>query len=422
MIESLNQTPNMRERMRTLEESPLDPADKLTLAYLLLIPQKTGALLARAEGIRDEPPSEKQQKDFEKEWGTLRTTLNAMHVPYLIDRPLGVQEGVYRYRIVAAKKERDLQAIRKLINAEETEQIATEQGRLMGYPATAVAAYRTSDAMGTKSDIPKEEMARLHAEHLLPFLPFKLSRTHYREELNRVRLWQRLIRVHCPQLYTEIIERDKREQSIQSIRDAMRNWFDAAGYGIESGIAETVAVLNVAGLLTRASCEGHVNKGIPSPWIDLGSIDAPEWQFIGEKEIYEDVALEFGIPLEDVTHSENDEAYNRAIKLVNEADLSETPEYQAWDLQRTKICEHMAELIEEYRAEAKPTSGFNPALHHDRFTIGVDIDPFNTPRWDTMTEQGVENQKNLLVKRQDAMHAFTEWLREQYLRHGKLLT
>ncbi len=49
---------------------------------------------------------------------------------------------------------------------------------------------------------------------------------------------------------------------------------DGLGLGIDSGIKETVALLNLAGVQTTASCEGHINWGVPYPWIDVGNPDA----------------------------------------------------------------------------------------------------------------------------------------------------
>ena len=204
--------------MQILENSRLPLSEKLILAYLLVVPQKAGALFARAEGVGDEPPDKAQRNVFEQEWSDINKTLTAMHVPYFVDRPLGVEEGIYRYRIIAAKKGPDLEAIRGLVTADETEEAATKLGRLMGYPETAVATYRTADALDVETDLPPQEVARLRAEHVLPFVIFKLSRTHYREELNRVRIWQRLVRTHCPKLYGEIIS-DYEEFSRQSIDD-----------------------------------------------------------------------------------------------------------------------------------------------------------------------------------------------------------
>jgi hypothetical protein len=48
---------------------------------------------------------------------------------------------------------------------------------------------------------------------------------------------------------------------------------DGIGTGIDPGIKETVAVLQLLGVYTRQSCEGHLDHGIAAPWIDLESPD-----------------------------------------------------------------------------------------------------------------------------------------------------
>lgn len=44
---------------------------------------------------------------------------------------------------------------------------------------------------------------------------------------------------------------------------------DKLGKKIDTGIFETVVTLNMAGIATRASCQGHLDWGLPYPWIDL---------------------------------------------------------------------------------------------------------------------------------------------------------
>ncbi|MBI4094084.1 hypothetical protein HY417_03920 [Candidatus Kaiserbacteria bacterium] len=203
MIESSNRPLSLRDRTRILDDSPLHPLDKLEIAYLLLNPLKHGSFFQRSEGVGDEPPTEMQKQAFEQEWTDIRLTLSKLRVPYIVDRPLRVDEGFYRYRIIAAKKANDLQLLHDLVNAEETPEVAALSGKMMGYPATAIASYRASDAVDVK-DLPGEEVEKLRAEKLLPFVQFALSRGHYREELGRVRIWQRLVRVHCPILFSEL--------------------------------------------------------------------------------------------------------------------------------------------------------------------------------------------------------------------------
>jgi len=48
-----------------------------------------------------------------------------------------------------------------------------------------------------------------------------------------------------------------------------RRVVDKLGKKIDEGIFDTVVALNMAGVTTRASCEGHLDWGVPHPWIDI---------------------------------------------------------------------------------------------------------------------------------------------------------
>jgi hypothetical protein len=42
---------------------------------------------------------------------------------------------------------------------------------------------------------------------------------------------------------------------------------DKLGKEIDTGILDTVVVLNMVGATTTASCEGHLDWGLPFPWV-----------------------------------------------------------------------------------------------------------------------------------------------------------
>jgi hypothetical protein len=48
---------------------------------------------------------------------------------------------------------------------------------------------------------------------------------------------------------------------------------DGLGKGLDPHIKETVAVLQLLGVHTQASCEGHLDLGLAAPWIDIQSPD-----------------------------------------------------------------------------------------------------------------------------------------------------
>jgi hypothetical protein len=54
----------------------------------------------------------------------------------------------------------------------------------------------------------------------------------------------------------------------------MQQVTDRLGKGIDPGIFESVVVLNALHLSTQQSCEGHVGRGRPAPWITFTSPEA----------------------------------------------------------------------------------------------------------------------------------------------------
>lgn len=59
------------------------------------------------------------------------------------------------------------------------------------------------------------------------------------------------------------------EQAYQEMRARVLTWTDSLGAPIDAGIVELVVVLNLRGLQTFQSCEGHLDHGSPYPWITL---------------------------------------------------------------------------------------------------------------------------------------------------------
>src|SRR6185503_12102976 len=116
----------------------------------------------------------------------LKKLLETLNMPYLEDEPLGVHDGFYGYRFIAAKYEKDLPELQRLVRERETKENATKLGEYMGFPATAIAAYGTAGALDVDTDLPPDEAEKLANENLRPFAILKLSKAHYKDELNRI--------------------------------------------------------------------------------------------------------------------------------------------------------------------------------------------------------------------------------------------
>ena len=66
--------------------------------------------------------------------------------------------------------------------------------------------------------------------------------------------------------------------------------------GIEDGIKETVVGLNVFGIETVNSCEGHFNHGRIAPWVSIEKWESkPQERYIGQKEFEQQVYERLGV-------------------------------------------------------------------------------------------------------------------------------
>jgi hypothetical protein len=59
------------------------------------------------------------------------------------------------------------------------------------------------------------------------------------------------------------------EQSYQKMHKRVSLLTDDIGTPIDQGILETVVMLNLLGLHTFQSCEGHLDHGYPYPWVTI---------------------------------------------------------------------------------------------------------------------------------------------------------
>ena len=57
---------------------------------------------------------------------------------------------------------------------------------------------------------------------------------------------------------------EQKSREIDGIKDKL-------GKGIDGGIKETVIALQLFGINTTQSCEGHLNWGIAAPWVEVAA-------------------------------------------------------------------------------------------------------------------------------------------------------
>ena len=143
------------------------------------------------------------------------------------------------------------------------------------------------------------------------------------------------------------LSRPEKEARLQTLRREIDSWGDGLGYRMDERIKDAVAIFNVMGLTTSASCEGHYDEeGFPAPWIDVQALDEPKWRFEHEEEIYEKVARKYKIPVEDVLRMRNKKAWKLAVRLSDREE--ETAEFKKWHEENEKLFMKMESLLQEF--------------------------------------------------------------------------
>lgn len=69
-----------------------------------------------------------------------------------------------------------------------------------------------------------------------------------------------------------------KQQQWNRTREKFRKVTDKLGCSIDEGILETVIVLNLLGLRTTQSCEGHLDRAVAAPWVDIEPPTTNEWE------------------------------------------------------------------------------------------------------------------------------------------------
>jgi hypothetical protein len=81
-------------------------------------------------------------------------------------------------------------------------------------------------------------------------------------------LFNILIFVLSITLYAEQVNPTKQEMW-DTMSAEVSHWIDGIGCHIDKEIKDTVIALNLMGIETTGSCEGHLDRGFAYPWIDI---------------------------------------------------------------------------------------------------------------------------------------------------------
>lgn len=170
--------------------------------------------------------------------------------------------------------------------------------------------------------------------------------------------------------------------------DALR---DKIGKPVDRGIRETVAILQLLGLHTRQSCEGHIGWGLAAPWVQLYVPEA-------EKLLREIIPLENRLQELDEENKEFDRVLHERNQLQEQEGRYEA---HAWAI--------LFSFLDKFYCRYPAASYEHHIVLHinGRLTIqGLLLQP----------GRDAATQALKLQEYQEEMRRFTQFLKEQFLR------
>ena len=162
-----------------------------------------------------------------------------------------------------------------------------------------------------------------------------------------------------PELLNQNLDSWPAESGEESIKEREEYWKedenvlgdsrDALGMPIDNGIIKTVVALNVMGLSSDGSCEGHLDRGYPYPWVDIQNLNEPK-RFKGESEgeMEERIAKKYGIDVDNIYTDVGEKCGARQEVHDWWNKKEETDEYKEWREENKKLQDSAEELLAEF--------------------------------------------------------------------------
>jgi hypothetical protein len=188
---------------------------------------------------------------------------------------------------------------------------------------------------------------------------------------------------------------------------------DTLGMPIDEGIKEAVIMFNAVGLNTTASCEGHLDHGIPAPWVHVAALNEPKEQFIGEKEIFRKVARKYNLKVEEVRRGYNIEALEEAGREIVKNE--ETKEYKRWRKENKKLLKKAKKFLNEFYKNRKVKPDMKLTIEifgDDSFRIHNGGKYYKSVK--DLSAKEKKKVEKMLEKFREEMNAFTEFLKSKY--------
>ncbi len=192
-----------KEKIELIENLPLDCQNKMELMLLYLGEQPVAWVEVCSRVYKNEEKDEvlNQQLGFLKE--QIVGALEKIGFVYQIEEFKIKEEKKYNlgYDFLVSKNPKNLSRLLEVSKKKDYKEI----GLAYGYPESACEAFVNETCIEYK-EIPKEEKEKLIKEGTFKFVTFRLSQSHWKEEIELIKRWQQRIKETSSRLYEEILK------------------------------------------------------------------------------------------------------------------------------------------------------------------------------------------------------------------------
>jgi hypothetical protein len=188
------------------------------------------------------------------------------------------------------------------------------------------------------------------------------------------------------------------EDILAALDNRLDSITDGLGLEIDPSIRDAVKYLLANGFHTTQSCEGHIDRGMPYPWVDIGTLldDDEAFQALSKKITYDEATD----TQTNTQTSEEKELYEQKRNMAMEAN--------ALEVQR------MRDLLSEFYSTSD--SAVKLTLQKKGWNR-TRLQPENVPGDEEELREKLspEEIENKLKKYQAEMNRFTEFLKDKFV-------
>jgi hypothetical protein len=191
----------------------------------------------------------------------------------------------------------------------------------------------------------------------------------------------------------------------------VNHWVDGIGHPIDKEIKETVIALNLLGIKTTASCEGHADHGTLYPWVDINNITPEiekiiqEFSDIQEQFLNEEIRLKTKYPslsfkdLYEITEAKKLKKLNNKRHSIIES-LTRA---------RVNCLEPLNQLLSEFYQNRK-------SIYDNILIVSRDsLCRLHSVGADKQTIRSQKEQSLYLKEYKEEMRAFTIFLKQKFM-------